>query len=83
MSYFISLTLNEQPDSRFMIDYQTYSKMHPSAEVFDFEIAEKLSFDARPSYLDLDTNGNADLYCLMAPGTYGFCLTENKWSKCS
>ena len=66
-----------------MIDDKTYSKLHPSAEAFNFETAQKFSFDTRPSYLDLDTNGNADLYCLMAPDTHGFCLTENKWSECS
>ena len=76
-----SLTYSEQPDSRFMIDYQTYFKFHPSAAAYDFDRAEKYPFDTRPMYLDSNADCNADLYCLMAPDTYGFYFTEKKWSQ--
>ncbi|CAD6593389.1 MAG: hypothetical protein ASARMPREDX12_007125 [Alectoria sarmentosa] len=74
-----SLRSQSYPDSRFMIDYQTYFKFHPSAAAYDFDRAEKYPFDTRPMYLDSNADCNADLYCLMAPDTYGFYFTEKKW----
>lgn len=74
------LTHSEQPDSRFMIDYQTYLKLHPHTAAFRIEEEEKLPFDTRPSYLDLRSDGNVDIYSLMAADTYGFYFTEKKWS---
>lgn len=76
-----SLTTSEKPDSRFMIDNQTYLKLHPHAAAFDTHEKERLPFDRRPSYLRSNRDGSADIYCLMAPDTYGFYFTEKKWSK--
>ena len=76
-----SLTYIDQSDSRFMIDYQTYSKMHPSAAAFQINEADKLPFDTRPLYLDLDSTSSADICCLMPPDTYGFYFAEKKWSQ--
>ena len=74
------LTCRKQPDSRFMIDYQTYLKLHPHATAFCINEAPKLPFDRHPPRLDLRSNGNADIYSLMAADTYGFYFTEKKWS---
>ena len=74
------LTDSEQPDSRFMIDYQTYLKLHPRSEAFQIQEEERLPFDTRPTYLDLRLDGNVDIYSLMAADTYGFYFTEKKWS---
>ena len=63
-----------------MIDYQTYFKLHPNAEAFSFETAEKYPFDSRPGSLTSHTKGDADLFCLMAPDTHGFYFIEKKWS---
>ena len=63
-----------------MIDYQTYLKLHPHTEAFRIQEEEKLPFDTRPTYLDLRSDGNVDIYSLMAADTYGFYFTEKKWS---
>ena len=73
------LTDSEQPDSRFMIDYQTYLKLHPHTEAFRIQEEDKLPFDTRPTHLDLRSDGSVDIYSLMAADTYGFYLTEKKW----
>ena len=65
-SFLKLLTHSEQPDSRFMIDYQTYLKLHPHTAAFQIEEEEKLPFDTRPSYLDLRSDGNVDIYSLVS-----------------
>ena len=63
-----------------MIDYQTYSKLHPHTEAFLIQEEERLPFDTRPTDLDISSDGNVDIYSLMAADTYGFYFTEKKWS---
>lgn len=64
-----------------MINHQTYHKLHPNTEAFNFETASKLPFDPRPEYLFRSAADSADVFLLMAPDTRGFYFTEKKWSK--
>jgi len=70
-----------KPDSRFMIDHKVYKKMHQYADAFTFDVAEaNYLYDRRPSFVTNSYPRSNDVFLLLPPDTYGFYLTEKKWS---
>ncbi|KAL9579549.1 MAG: hypothetical protein Q9212_005049 [Teloschistes hypoglaucus] len=68
------------PDARFMIDHNTYLKMHGNATAFQFDPSKgKHLFDQLPFYLQGEEKPSEISFFLMPPDIYGFYLNKKKW----
>ncbi|KAK4198765.1 hypothetical protein QBC40DRAFT_283220 [Triangularia verruculosa] len=66
-------------DSRFVVDYQVYSKFHGEAQAFDFSELDIASFDSWPKALSCEASLSKDNLLLLPQGIHGFYLKEKKW----
>jgi hypothetical protein len=65
-----------------MIDHQIYRKMHQRADGFTFESpSTQYQYDRRPDTISKTASAPQDVFLLLPPDTYGFYLTEKKWSE--
>ncbi|RDW73420.1 hypothetical protein BP6252_07327 [Coleophoma cylindrospora] len=71
-------------NTRFMIDYCTYRKLHPFASIFDVTIfaptppGYKL-IDKRPLNLSIKEDPSDESLMILPPNVHGFDLKEKKW----
>ncbi|KAK3370368.1 hypothetical protein B0H63DRAFT_315213 [Podospora didyma] len=66
-------------DSRFMVDYQIYSKFHINAEAFLFSTKSIADFDRWPESLSYNALLSEPQLILLPPGVHGFYFKEKKW----
>ncbi|KAM7185678.1 Fidgetin-like protein 1 [Naviculisporaceae sp. PSN 640] len=67
------------PDSRFMIDYQVYSKFHTTSPAFVFSLVERAAFDTWPEEISNDDTLSDDQLMLLPADIHGFFFKEKKW----
>lgn len=66
-------------ESRFMLDYQVYSRFHAGSEAFDFSTSRKAPYDRWPVSFPISTKMSDANLILLPPGIHGFFLKEKKW----
>ncbi|KAK8039917.1 hypothetical protein PG993_008328 [Apiospora rasikravindrae] len=66
-------------ESRFMLDYQVYSKFHAHSEAFQSTEQRKAPYDRWPDSLQISAKLPDAYTILLPPGIYGFFLKEKKW----
>jgi hypothetical protein len=67
--------MTEQRDIRFMIDINTYKKMHADAQ-----IRGRLKDEIGPEAMAQDEPPSGSFALLLPPNIYGFNMQEKKWS---
>lgn len=67
------------PDSRFMIDYAVYKKMHEHATALSVYRPMTYSHDPWPTTLPGDRTPNPEELVVMPHIVHGFYLTEKQW----
>lgn len=67
------------PDSRFMVDYAVYKKMHEHALALHIYGPVIYSHDPWPRHLDSETTPNQEELLVMPHIVHGFYLTEKQW----
>ncbi|KAK6860766.1 P-loop containing nucleoside triphosphate hydrolase protein [Apiospora arundinis] len=66
-------------DSRFMLDYQIYSKFHSISEAFTFSTRRKAPYDSWPDSIPNTAQLPPIHKVLLPAGIHGFFLKEKKW----
>ena len=67
------------PESRFMIDYSVYKKMHEYTPALKLHIPSYHNFDPWPSSLDPKKTPSLEELMVMPHFVHGFYLTEKQW----
>ncbi|KAM7183876.1 Fidgetin-like protein 1 [Rhypophila sp. PSN 637] len=67
--------------SRFMLDYQVYSKFHGTSAAFSFSTTQRAPFDPWPENVPCDQDhGLSETEMMLLPaGIHGFYFKEKKW----
>jgi hypothetical protein len=64
-----------------MIDYKTYRRFHPKAEMFQFSKHSIAPFDRWPEHIPHNAILENKLLILLPPFIHGFFLKDKKWGK--
>lgn len=67
------------PESRFMIDYAVYKKMHEYASALQLQTVDIRRHDPWPQYLSTLSEPSAVDLVVMPSAVHGFYLTEKQW----